>query len=140
MRIAAATNNERTISAHFGRARFFIVFTVKDGQPAARETRTKLNAPIIGSDRENTDSLGDAHQHAHPGRGRHLSRAIDLIGDCDVALSRGMGSAMHRNLMQAGIRPFLTDVADIDQAVAAFVEGRLEERPERIHESGAGAR
>ena len=51
-----------------------------------------------------------------------------------------MGSGMHRNLTHAGIRPFVTDVADVEQAVAAFVEGRLEERPERIHEGGAGTR
>jgi hypothetical protein len=44
-----------------------------------------------------------------------------------------MGLGMQRNLEEAGIRPLLTDLSDIDEAVRAFAAGRLAVRPERAH-------
>jgi len=40
---------------------------------------------------------------------------------------------LYQNLQQAGIRPVLTEVEDIQEAVRAFLEGRLVERPEYAH-------
>jgi len=58
---------------------------------------------------------------------------IAVIADCDVVLSRGMGRGMYQNLQQAGIFPILTTVPNIDEAVAAYLQGRLENHPELIH-------
>jgi predicted Fe-Mo cluster-binding NifX family protein len=44
-----------------------------------------------------------------------------------------MGARMYANLQQGYIRPILTRIADIDEAVTAYLEGRLEDYPELIH-------
>jgi predicted Fe-Mo cluster-binding NifX family protein len=44
-----------------------------------------------------------------------------------------MGLGMQRNLEEVGIRPVLTDVHDIQEAVQAFIDGRLTQRPELAH-------
>ena len=58
---------------------------------------------------------------------------IATIADCEVVFGRGMGTGMYHYLQQAGIRPILTTVADIDEAVTAYLEGRLEDHPEQLH-------
>ena len=40
---------------------------------------------------------------------------------------------MYQNLHQAGIRPVLTELTDIQEAIRAFVDGKLVEHPERVH-------
>jgi predicted Fe-Mo cluster-binding NifX family protein len=55
------------------------------------------------------------------------------IADCDVVLSRGMGRGMYANLQRAGIRAVLTDVPTVEEAVAAFLAGTLNEKPELVH-------
>ena len=62
------------------------------------------------------------------------SRKCAICGqNCQVVLAGGMGQGMYQNLQQAGIRPVLTELKDIQEALRVFVEGRLAERPERVH-------
>jgi predicted Fe-Mo cluster-binding NifX family protein len=55
------------------------------------------------------------------------------IADCQVLLARGMGAGAYQSMEQAGIRPVVTDIANIDEAVRAYVEGRLADHTERLH-------
>jgi predicted Fe-Mo cluster-binding NifX family protein len=127
MKIAAATNDGTTISAHFGRARQYTVITVDDGAVGARELREK-----VGYRASEGEGL-----HRHRGRGdsrrrgfgphaqaRH-KRMIAPIADCQVVLARGMGQGAYIKLKREGIRPILTDIADIDTAVRAVIEGTI---------------
>ena len=36
-------------------------------------------------------------------------------------------------MKRAGIRPIVTDIADIDAAVQAYVDGRMVDRVDRLH-------
>jgi hypothetical protein len=58
---------------------------------------------------------------------------LDAIQDCQAVLAGGMGFGMQQNLVEVGIRPVLTDLHDIQEAVLALVEGRLTDRPELAH-------
>jgi predicted Fe-Mo cluster-binding NifX family protein len=58
---------------------------------------------------------------------------LSVIADCQAVLAGGMGFGMQRNLEEVGIRPLLTDVEDIEEAVRAFAEGRLAVRPDLAH-------
>jgi predicted Fe-Mo cluster-binding NifX family protein len=58
---------------------------------------------------------------------------LAAIADCQVVLAGGMGQGMYGNLQQVGIRPILTEVEDIQDAILAFIQGRLVERPESVH-------
>jgi len=55
------------------------------------------------------------------------------IADCQVLLARGMGTGAYQSMAEAGIRPVITDIAEIDQAVQAYIEGRLVDHTELLH-------
>jgi predicted Fe-Mo cluster-binding NifX family protein len=55
------------------------------------------------------------------------------IADCKVLLARGMGAGAYQGMEQAGIRPVVTDIANIDEAVQAYIESRLVDHTERLH-------
>jgi predicted Fe-Mo cluster-binding NifX family protein len=55
------------------------------------------------------------------------------IVDCEVLLARGMGAGAHESIKQAGIRSVVADLANIDDAVAAFLAGTLNDHPETLH-------
>ncbi len=42
MKIAVITENGKTISQHFGRAPYYLVFTIEDGKITNREMREKM--------------------------------------------------------------------------------------------------
>ena len=135
MKIALVSNDGKTISAHFGRARLYVVVTVEDGRVVDREVREKAH-----------HAHGHHHDHRHdppvgsgrgdgPGGGarpRH-QEMIEPIRDCDLLVSRGMGTGAYAGLQAAGIRPILTDLRTVDEAVQAYLEGRLVDHPERLH-------
>jgi predicted Fe-Mo cluster-binding NifX family protein len=58
---------------------------------------------------------------------------IETINDCEVLIAGGMGAGAEQNLRRRGIHPILTEVMSIDDAVKAYIQGRLEDHPERIH-------
>jgi predicted Fe-Mo cluster-binding NifX family protein len=148
MKIAIVSNDGRSINAHFGRARSFVVATVEEGKVTQREMRNKDQCA------HGHHKHGDGHDHTHGQDGETLSggqvgvggasiptaapqdphqQAVAAIADCDAVLSRGMGQGMFRNLRRANIRPVLTTIVDVDEALAAFLEGRLQEHPDLVH-------
>ncbi|MEM0203665.1 MAG: NifB/NifX family molybdenum-iron cluster-binding protein [Archaeoglobaceae archaeon] len=112
-----------TISQHFGRAPLYAVFTVENGKIVAKETRNKPGHAQFASKHEH------AHKHGFEpfARSRH-DRTIAVISDCQVLLADGMGIGAYERLKQAGIRPILTDIESIDEALQAYIEGRLIDR------------
>jgi predicted Fe-Mo cluster-binding NifX family protein len=44
-----------------------------------------------------------------------------------------MGRGAYESIQSRGIRPVLTDIAAIDEAVMAYVEGRIVDQVERLH-------
>lgn len=52
---------------------------------------------------------------------------------CQVLLARGRGAGACQSMAQAGVRPVVTDIATIDEAVRAYVEGRLVDHTGRLH-------
>jgi hypothetical protein len=55
------------------------------------------------------------------------------IPDCEIVLARGMGQGAYRGLEQMGARPVLTDIAEIEAAAQAIIDGTIEDHPERLH-------
>ena len=105
--------------------------TVENGVVTAREMRDKLNHQHFAAG-EHDRPTGAPHGFDASSRNRHTSMAA-AIADCQVLLSRGMGFAACRSLEDLGIRPVITDIADIDEAVAAWLDGSLVEHRERLH-------
>ena len=133
MRIAAVTDDGKTISAHFGRATKYAVYSVVNNQIANRELREKMGHHDFAHEGHHEH---EDHVHGH-GHGRHSTekhrQMFTTITDCDILLARGMGQGAYRGLQELGIRPILTDIADIDIAVQAVMDGSIEDNPDRLH-------
>ena len=48
-------------------------------------------------------------------------------------MARGMGQGAHYSLTACGIKPVLTDIQDIQEAVDAYLDGKLIENMNRVH-------
>jgi predicted Fe-Mo cluster-binding NifX family protein len=135
MKIAAVSEDGKTISQHFGRAPFYVVVTVEDGKIVARETRDKMgHAQFSGETHEEHGQAADPRGHGFdPAAQSRHSRMAAAIADCDVLLARGMGAGAYESMKQAGIRPVVTDVTNIDQAVQAVISGQIVDHTEKLH-------
>lgn len=132
MKIAFVTDDGTTISAHFGRAAYYLVVTVEDGQASHREQREKLgHSQFVHEPHEAEASHGPHGFDAHS-QGRHR-RMMETISDCQVLVARGMGAGAHQNLKDMGIQPILTGLHGVDEALAAWLKGELADHPERLH-------
>lgn len=130
MKVACVSDDLRTISPHFGRAQYYVVLTVEQGKVVNREVRPKLGHQHFAAQEVQGASVGhgmDAASHD-----RHVSMA-EAIRDCEALLARGMGRGAYISMEQVGIKPIATDVEDIEEAVLAYAEGRLENRNDRLH-------
>ena len=132
MKIAAITDDGKTISQHFGRARYYLVFTVEEGRILQQEMRDKAGHHSFAPQPGDEHHASGSHGFDPASRSRH-AQMLGVIADCQAVLAGGMGLGMQRNLEEVGIRPLLTDVEDIEEAVHAFVEGRLAVRPDLAH-------
>ena len=131
-KIAAITDDGQTISQHFGRARFYIVATVENGQIANRELREKLGHAQFGDQPHPEEKPGQAHGMDAASHNKHLQMS-EAIADCEVLLCRGMGMGAYESMKARNIRPMVTDIVVIDEAVKAYIEGRLIDQIERLH-------
>jgi predicted Fe-Mo cluster-binding NifX family protein len=132
MKIAVITDDFKTISAHFGRAQHYVVFSVEDRKITGQTTHSKANHSQF-SDREGSmHQSGEGHGSNPAAESRHASM-IDPISDCDVLLAGGMGQGAYNSLTMAGIHPILTDILEIDLAVKAYIDGTLIDHPEWLH-------
>ena len=135
MKIAAITDDGETISQHFGRARYYKVYVVESGEIAGREMRDKMGH----------HDFAHEDDHAHEGRddprghgfgagaaARHTSM-IEAVADCDVILVRGMGRGAYIAMEEAGITPIVTDIETIEEAVRAYVDGKITDHTELLH-------
>lgn len=143
MKIAIVTDDEQSISAHFGRARFFQVVTLEDGRVVSRERRAKPAHGGHGAGSSHAVTLNEGshehgHEHSHDhdhhddhahhsgpeADSRHAAMAA-AVADCEALFAGGMGAGMRAAVLAQGVRLFLTDIRSIDAALEAYTQGRL---------------
>jgi len=134
MKIAAVSEDGVTISQHFGRAPFYVVVTVEDGKIVSHEKREKMGHNQFAGEPHEESHGEDPRGHGFDpaAQNRHARMAI-AITDCEILLARGMGSGAYESMKQANIRPIVTDVVDIDEAVLAYLAGSLKDHVEKLH-------
>jgi predicted Fe-Mo cluster-binding NifX family protein len=143
LKIAAVTDDGKTISAHFGRARAYLVCTAEGGRVVAEELRDKAGHHTFAASGEHGHDHGHDHGHRHgehagghgtgPGAAARHAAMTEPIRDCAVVLARGMGRGAFLALEQAGLEPFITTEASIADAVRAYLAGELVNHTERLH-------
>lgn len=132
MKIAVVTDDQATISRHFGRAQYYLVFTVQDGQVMGQELRSKLGHDQFQLEEHHEHDHGHGHGYGQHSQDKH-SRMMANIGDCQVLLAGGMGLGASASLQAIGVKPILTTVREIDAAVQAYLTGELEDQPKLLH-------
>lgn len=134
MKIAVITEDGNTISQHFGRAPYYLVFTIENNAITGKELRDKIGHRQFASDSHDHDAEHDPRGHgfgAHS-EAKHV-RMIESIQDCQVIIVRGMGRGAYLAMEQANIRPFVTELADAETAVNAYLDGTLIDHTEQLH-------
>lgn len=134
MKIAAVSEDGVTISEHFGRAPYYVVVTIENGNVVSRETRDKMGHNQFAGEHETHGHEADPRGHGFDSvaQSRH-ARMAAAIADCEILLARGMGAGAYESMKQANIRPVITDVSKIDDAVQAYLSGTLTDHVERLH-------
>jgi predicted Fe-Mo cluster-binding NifX family protein len=117
MKIAFATEDGRTVSAHFGKAPYYKVIYVDEGHIVSQEMRAKAHH----------DNGHQAHDHAD---------MFAVIHDCRVLIVGGMGKPAHQAALAHGLEVVATGQRDIAAVLQAFLEGTLQENPLLIHQPG----
>ena len=131
MKIAVITDEGKTISQHFGRAPYYLVLTIEDGKITNREMRSKLgHNQFAGEPHE--EHHGEAHGQDPASHNKHVQMA-NSISDCQVLLCGGMGMGAYVSMQQLNIKPIVTDFQDIDVAVQAYIDGKIEDHTEKLH-------
>ena len=55
-----------------------------------------------------------------------------VVADCEAVIAGGMGQGAYQGLLAYGIRPVVTDVHDIQEAVLHYARGTLPNLMERV--------
>jgi len=132
MKIAVVSDDGMTISQHFGRAAHYVVATIEGEKITALETREKANHAQLSHAPHATEGDPRGHGFDPAAQSRH-ARMLDPISDCQVLIARGMGAGAYNSIRAANIRPIITDVPMITDAVRDYLAGTLVDHTERLH-------
>lgn len=131
MKVAVITDDGKTINRHFGRARYYRVFTVEDGKVIGSEMRDKMGHHHYAN-QPHQDTPGMPHGMDADSHQKHVSMT-EVIQDCEAVIGGGMGMGAFNSMQSLGIKPVLTDMEDVEEAVQAYVDGTLVERSDLAH-------
>ncbi len=132
MKIAAITEDGKTISQHFGRAPYYLVLTIEEGKVVEREMRDKLGHSQFHEQTHLDESSGGGHGMDAQSHNKHVDMA-QTIADCKALLCGGMGMGAYESMRRLNIRPVVTNLRDIETAVQAFIDGKLIDHTELLH-------
>ena len=131
MKIAVITDDEHTISQHFGRAPYYLVATVAEGQVIEWQRRDKLGHAHFSGE-PHVHQPGEQHGFDPVSQDRH-TRMAQAIADCDILICGGMGAGAYASMEAQSIKPIVTAIKSIDEAVQAYLAGLLVDQVERLH-------
>jgi predicted Fe-Mo cluster-binding NifX family protein len=116
MKIAFPSSDGKTISAHFGSAPIYVVFTIEDQKIILQETR-----------QNQSDAHSNHEEHKH-----NLSK-FELLSDCQTVIAGGMGENAFLHLKKMDITVFLVQEKNIHYAISSFLSGKLIHEQNRLH-------
>ncbi len=116
MRVAIASDDRETISAHFGRTMGFMIFDIEDNKITGTEYRENNFTP-----------------HARGGAEKVTSRSapvLEALDDCDAVIANGMGRRILMALQEENINAVITTELNVKKAVDKYINGELDNRPD----------
>lgn len=132
-KIAVVSDDGKTISAHFGRAQFYAVLTTEAGKITGREMRPKAGHQVFAG-QEPVHEAHEAGLHGFDPASQHKhSEMAAPVSDCEAVIAGGMGMGAYESLRSLGLKPVVTDIAGVDEAVQAYLDGSIRNLVERLH-------
>jgi predicted Fe-Mo cluster-binding NifX family protein len=116
MNIAVVSDDGANLSQHIGRAPYFVVFPIEDGQVIGREVRSKAYHQDTGPHHHGGGEHGAGHDH---------EGMVSPIADCEVILAGGMGQGAFLSLRAKGIQPAFVRANSVEDALAEYLAGRV---------------
>lgn len=132
MKIAVITDDGKTISQHFGRAPYYLVLTIEEGKVINREMREKMGHNQFAAGEHGETHSGPDHGRDAASHNKHVSMA-ETISDCKALLCGGMGMGAYESMRQLNITPIVTEFTNVEDAIQAFIDGKLIDRTELLH-------
>ncbi len=132
MKVAAITDDGQTISQHFGRAPYYLVLTIEEGKVVQREMREKMGHTHFSEQHSAESASNEGSGMDADSHNKHVSMS-NAIADCKALLCGGMGMGAYESMRQLNIQPIVTDISNIDEAVQAFIDGKLVDHTELLH-------
>ncbi|MCI0473248.1 MAG: NifB/NifX family molybdenum-iron cluster-binding protein [Ignavibacteria bacterium] len=132
MKIAAASDNGKTITGHVGRCEMFIVFDI-DGKVITNVEKRENSFTMhkkTGQHQQHLHNHGHEHGREHTGTGRH-NGIIEGLKDCSYLFCCSGGPGLIDDLNANGIQTFFTGEMEAEEAVKLFLEDRLQNDPDR---------
>jgi len=127
VKIALVSDDGLTISHSFDRAKFYIVICLEDNKVVAREQRQRIWFDLF-TVKHNNEQKSSIETH-HPNSRKYPSgkyyHLLAAIADCNLLLAQGMRSGAYYQALQVGIRPIITDISMIDDALLAVMDGSI---------------
>ena len=133
MKIAIITDDEKNISQHFGRAIYYAVLTIENGQIVQREMREKLSHKHVANESHEHTSESDQRHGFDPASQSLHGQMSQAIADCEALICGGMGAGAYESIRERGIRPIITDIEDIETAALAYASGIIANHVEKLH-------
>jgi len=132
MKIAVITDDGKTISQHFGRARYYQVIEIKNGEVVNRETRDKVgHSEFAHREHRHLDSVEGSGMD--PASHSKHTRMAETISDCSALICGGMGRGAYQSMETVGVKPIVTKIENIDEVVEAYLKGDLKDHIEMLH-------
>lgn len=136
MKIAFATNDGNTVSQHFGRSRYYKIYTIVENKISNEQLRERQTGHYAQGQTHEHEHAHD-HTHTHGNSQEHDAKHDQMameIADCQVMVCGGMGNGAYMRFIQNGINVILTNQNDIKTACELFIKGNLENfAAERTH-------
>jgi predicted Fe-Mo cluster-binding NifX family protein len=128
MKLAIVTDDGDYVSQHFGRARYFKIYTIEDGKITGSELRERTAGHFGGHHHHHEEGHHHGeHDHGHSAGAMHRHDAIaQEIADCQAVIAGGMGMGAFESMRSKGLEVILTNYHGTEETATAFAEGKIE--------------
>jgi predicted Fe-Mo cluster-binding NifX family protein len=117
-KVAVATRDGKEIASHIGSAPIFNIYTIREGQVVARESR---------------ENHRQCPSHTESTRVGCWQLIEEVLPDVKVVISHGMGENAYVGLLRRDVLPITADEKDAEEAVRRYLDDRLSDNPQLIH-------
>jgi len=133
MKVAIVTDDGDYVSQHFGRAKYYKIYTIEDGAVTETEMRqrgTGHHAPNANQQEQQQHQATEAdsaegHGYTADAVNKHRSMAAE-IADCKALIAGGMGSGAYESFTSAGLDVIMTKFSWTEEAITAYIENKIE--------------